>query len=207
MAFLFISRILLLYLAMGPSHILDPAAGPMWNPSSLARGWTLKERHCGKCVAIHLVILAWTSLVNLHKETKTHFIGFKARPPRSLQSQYIGWISCRCLRFLRVMPISSAQALTIPGLCSRRMSSKFVRNGSMALLNKRADARHPCRTPEAKFSRVFDFPLCVYIAQACLYTLWKTVCNQDAFFYVAAPAKSMHRWLIQRLLQSQMLQL
>ena len=58
------------------------------------------------------------------------------------------------------IPISSAHALTIPAFLERRILSKLVRNGSMALLKRKAEPGHPCETPEKKMSTFMITPLC-----------------------------------------------
>ena len=104
--------------------------------------------------------------------TRTHLGGFNARPAWVLQSLNMGYIILRCLSCLRTIPISSAQALTIPACLLRRALSKLTRNGSMALLDRKADdAGQPFRTPEKKRIKTCETPLCSYDAMAFFYKL------------------------------------
>ena len=144
------SRILSLYFLMGPCHTWEPAWGPRKNPSSLAKGATLKSAHSGRLFLSHFFMESCTLGVNMHKGTSTHLIGFKLRPAKILQSLYTGAISSRCFSLTSETPMSSAQALTIPALLERRVLWNLVRKGSSALLKRKAEAGHPWRTPERK---------------------------------------------------------
>ena len=156
----FISLILSLYLVRGPSHILVPACGPIKKPKSLASGLTLNSFQSGKWCATHLHTWSWTSWEKTQSGTRTHLGGFRARPAWDLQSLKIGWTSFRCLSCFSTIPMSSAHALTMPACLLRRALSKLARNGSIALLNKNAEAGQPCITPDRNRIYTKMLPLC-----------------------------------------------
>ena len=72
----------------------------------------------------------------------------------------------KCLSILRVIPISSAQALTIPALLALKLLWILNRKGSIALLKRMADPGQPCSTPERKLIKLYVVPLCVKTAFA-----------------------------------------
>ena len=83
------SRILSLDLSMEPSHTWEPAWGPRKNPSSFAKGATLKSAHSRRLFLSHFFMESCTLGVNMHKGTSTHLIGFKA--PGAHGAQLGGW--------------------------------------------------------------------------------------------------------------------
>ena len=95
-----------------------------------------------------------TSTDHSQQGTSAHLLGLRSNPASVLQSLKIGYIIRKCLSILRVIPMSSAQALTIPALLALRMLWILNRNGSMALLKSNAEPGQPCNTPEKKIEQV-----------------------------------------------------
>ena len=163
------SRILSLYFLMGPSHVWEPAWGPRKNPSSLAKGATLKSTHSGRFFLSHFFMESCTFGVNMHKGTSTHLIGFSLRPANILHSLNTGAMRSKCFSLTIDIPMSSAQALTIPAFLERRALWNLVRKGSSALLKRKAEAGYPWRTPERKCTKVYVIPLWTNSALAFLW--------------------------------------
>ena len=141
---------LLQYLSIGANHCWEPEAGPRKNPRYLAVSQTLKSAQVEICRDNHIRMLSEIEGERGIRGMSLHLIGFKVNPAKVLAKPKMGRSSRRCLRLRMATPRSSAQALMIPAPFPLRAVSKRVRNGSNAKLNKKAEAGHPCRTPDKK---------------------------------------------------------
>ena len=101
---------------------------------------------------------------------------------------------CRCLSLLREIPISSAQALTIPALRERRMLSKLVRNGAMALLKRKAEAGHPCKNTRGNCEQIYGYSsVCIDSTSILTHTLKKSYVIRRHF--LCRCTSHIHSWM------------
>ncbi len=147
-----------LNLVTGAFHCMAPAAGPKKKPKYFAAGRTEKHPQSGMLRASQVLISETNGGEKGTRGTKLHLIGLRFKPARAEALSKTGFKSFRDLSVRSAAPRSSAHARRMPDRL-RSTLVKWLSMGLIAMLNRKAEAGQPCRTPDRKKNKNIKLPL------------------------------------------------